>query len=204
MKMMKIFLIMLLSIMTINSAIASEAKINEKAPAFTLKDTQGNDISLSDYSGKIVVLEWINYGCPFVKKHYDSKNMQQLQKKFTDKGVIWLAICSSADGKQGYMSNDEIIKMNKEKGVAFSAYLIDDTGKVGKAYGARTTPHMYVIDKSGKLVYAGAIDDKPSTDQSDIDGAKNYVADAINDLMNGRKVKEQVSKPYGCGVKYAK
>lgn len=204
MKMMKIFLIMLLSIMTINSAIASEAKINEKAPAFTLKDTQGNDISLSDYSGKIVVLEWINYGCPFVKKHYDSKNMQQLQKKYTDKGVIWLAICSSAEGKQGYMSNDEIIKMNKEKGVAFSAYLIDDTGKVGKAYGARTTPHMYVIDKSGKLVYAGAIDDKPSTDQSDIDGAKNYVADAINDLMNGREVKEQVSKPYGCGVKYAK
>ncbi len=184
------------------NSYAQEAKLNEKAPAFTLTDSKGNTHSLSDFAGKTVVLEWINYGCPFVKKHYDSDNMQNLQKKYAKKGVIWLAICSSAEGKQGYMKPDDINQKSKDMNAEYTAYLIDAYGKVGKMYGAMVTPHIFIIDNSGNLVYAGGIDDKPSTDKSDIEGATNYADKALKEILSGKNVSTQTSKPYGCSVKY--
>ena len=183
-------------------AFSQEAKLNEQAPNFKLMDSNGKEHSLSDFKGKLVVLEWINYECPFVKKHYDSKNMQALQEKYTKQGLIWLTICSSAESKQGNFTNDEINRRSKKHGAKFTAYLVDSDGKVGKMYGAKTTPHMYIINKDGKLVYAGGIDDKASTDLEDIKGAKNYVSLALDELLAGKNVSVQSSKPYGCSVKY--
>ena len=184
------------------TTFAQTAKLNESAPDFKLMDSNGKEHSLSDFKGKTVVLEWINYECPFVKKHYDSKNMQSLQEKYTNAGVIWLTICSSAESKQGNFSNDEINRKSKKHNAKFTAYLVDSTGKVGKMYGAKTTPHMYVIDKEGELVYAGGIDDKASTDIEDIKSAKNYVSSALDELLAGKSVSKQSSTPYGCSVKY--
>jgi len=183
-------------------AFTQEAKLNEIAPNFKLFDSNGKEHSLSDFSGKLVVLEWINYECPFVKKHYNSKNMQTLQEKYTSEDVVWLTICSSAESKQGNFTNDEINSRSKKHNAKFIAYLVDADGKVGKMYGAKTTPHMYIIDKNGKLVYAGGIDDKASTDIEDIKGAKNYVSLALDELLAGKNVSVQSSKPYGCSVKY--
>mgnify|MGYP003390035218 FL=1 len=183
-------------------AFSQEAKLNEQAPNFKLMDSNGKEHSLSDFKGKLVVLEWINYECPFVKKHYDSKNMQALQEKYTKQGLIWLTICSSAESKQGNFTNDEINRRSKKHGAKFTAYLVDSDGKVGKMYGAKTTPHMYIINKDGKLVYAGGIDDKASTDLEDIKAAKNYVSLALDELLAGKNVSVQSSKPYGCSVKY--
>jgi len=181
---------------------AQQAKINESAPDFKLTDSNRSEHSLSDFDGKIVVLEWINFDCPFVQKHYDSKNMQSMQEKYTAKDVVWLAICSSNEGKQGNFSIEEINKRSKEHGAKFTAYLIDEDGTVGKMYGAKTTPHMYIIDKSGMLVYAGGIDDKATTDVDDIKDSKNYVSAALDELLAGNKVSLQSSAPYGCSVKY--
>lgn len=181
---------------------ASEAKVGEAAPNFTLKDSNGNEHSLSDFNGKYVVLEWINYDCPFVKKHYESGNMQMLQEKYTAKDVVWLTICSSVPGKQGNYSVEEINKRSSDHKAKFTAYLIDDTGATGKAYGAKTTPHMYVITHEGVLEYAGGIDDIPSADQDDIAKATNYVSKALDELMSGKEVEVKTSKPYGCSVKY--
>jgi len=192
-----LFIILLSSL-----ALAQQAKLNESAPDFKLTDSNGSEHSLSDFKGKIVVLEWINYDFPFVKKHYDSKNMQSLQEKYTKEGIIWLAICSSSKGKQGNFSIEEINERSKDHGAKFTAYLIDEDGTVGKMYGAKTTPHMYVIDKSGMLVYAGGIDDKASADVDDIEAAKNYVSSALDELLGGSKVSVQSSTPYGCSVKY--
>jgi peroxiredoxin len=179
-----------------------KAEIDKPAPNFTLTDSNGNEHSLSDFAGKNVVLEWINFDCPFVEKHYDGKNMQMLQKKYTEKDVIWLSICSSAEGKQGNFDNDEINKRIADHGAAMTGYLIDATGEVGKIYSAKTTPHMYIINTEGVLVYAGGIDDKKSTDIDDIEGAKNYVSKALDELLEGKEVSEKVSTPYGCSVKY--
>lgn len=184
------------------SVFSQQAKLNESAPVFKLKDSNGKEHSLTDFKGKIVVLEWINYECPFVKKHYNSKNMQSLQEKYTSEGIIWLAICSSAPGKQGNFSSEEINKRSKDHNAKFTAYLIDEDGKVGKMYGAKTTPHMFIIDKNGKLVYAGGIDDKATTDVDDIKTAKNFVSAALDELLNGKQVTTQSSTPYGCSVKY--
>lgn len=181
---------------------ASEAKVGEAAPGFTLKDSNGNEHSLSDFADKYVVLEWINYDCPFVVKHYASGNMQMLQEKYTGQDVIWLTICSSVPGKQGNFDNEEINKRSSDHNAKFTAYLIDDTGEVGKAYGAKTTPHMYIISPSGVLEYAGGIDDIPSADQEDIAKATNYVSKALDELMEGKEVEVKTSKPYGCSVKY--
>lgn len=181
---------------------AAEAVVGRPAPAFTLTDSNGNSHSLADYQGKHVVLEWINHGCPFVQKHYDSGNMQRLQKKYVEKDVVWLSIASSAEGKQGNLTPAEWNAVEKEKGAAPTALLIDADGKVGRLYGARTTPHMFVIDASGTLVYAGAIDDKPSTKQADIATAKNFVAAALDESMLGRPVTVASEEPYGCSVKY--
>ena len=181
---------------------SQKAKLNEAAPGFTLKDSFEKEYSLSDFEGKIIVLEWINFECPFVKKHYNSNNMQNLQEKYAEHSVVWLALCSSAEGKQGNFSNDEINNRSKKLKAKYLAYLIDEDGKVGKMYGAKTTPHMYIIDKKGKLVYAGAIDDKPSTDIDDIETAKNYVSSALDELLDSKNVSTQSSTPYGCSVKY--
>ena len=186
----------------VKEASMKMATVGETAPNFTLMDASGKQHSLADYKGKYVVLEWINFGCPFVKKHYGSGNMQSLQKKYEEKGVVWLSICSSAPGKQGHFEGKELTTEIKDNGCMANAYLVDADGAVGRMYNAKTTPNMYVIDPSGKLIYAGAIDDKPSTDQADINGATNYVKAALDAAMAGKAVAVSNTQPYGCGVKY--
>jgi len=179
------------------------AAINEKAPDFSLAGIDGKTCKLSDFAGKYVVLEWNNFDCPFVKKHYGSGNMQALQKRYVDKGVVWLTICSSAPGKQGYYEPDALESMLAERKVACTAYLRDTDGSVGRLYGAKTTPHMFVISPEGVLVYAGAIDDKPSTNPADVKGASNYVVSCLNAAMSGKTVATRSTASYGCAVKYA-
>ena len=178
------------------------AVVGQAAPDFTLVDSQGQKHALSSFKGRTVVLEWINYDCPFVQKHYNSGNMQKLQKDYTAKGIVWLAINSSNKGKQGNFPPAEIDARSKKHGAAFTAYLIDEDGTVGRAYGAKTTPHMYVIDPKGTLVYAGGIDDKPSTDLADIATAKNFVRAALDETLAGKPVTTTSSQSYGCSVKY--
>jgi peroxiredoxin len=183
-------------------ASSADVTINEPAPEFTLSGADGESHKLSDYRGKVVVLEWLNHDCPFVKKHYGTDNMQALQRKYTDAGVVWLSINSSAAGKQGHLTAEQATKVTAEKNAAPSAVLLDADGKVGQLYGARTTPHMFVIDPEGKLVYNGAIDDKPTPEPADVKGAKNFVAAAIDATVAGKKPEVQAMKPYGCSVKY--
>jgi peroxiredoxin len=178
------------------------AVVGEPAPAFTLADTNGRSHSLEDLRGKTVVLEWWNDECPFVGKHYGSGNMQRLQKEWTAKGVVWLTISSSAPGRQGYVDGAQANAWMQEKGAAPTAVLLDHDGKVGRAYGAKTTPHMFVIDPKGTVVYAGGIDDKPSTDLADVATAKNFVSAALAEVTAGKRVTTAVSQPYGCSVKY--
>lgn len=180
----------------------AEPQVGQPAPAFTLTDSDGKSHSLSDFQGKVVVLEWLNHGCPFVVKHYESGNMQKLQKDYADKGVVWLSVVSSAPGKQGHMSPEDTNKTKAEKGSAATAILIDEDGTVGKLYNAKVTPEMFIINSDGVLVYAGAIDDKKSTDTADIAGAKNYVAQALDEVLAGNPVSETTSTAYGCSVKY--
>jgi peroxiredoxin len=177
-------------------------EIGKPAPEFTGTDSNGQSHRLSDFKGKIVVLEWTNPECPYVKKHYDSRNMQNLQKEFTGKDVVWLSINSGAKGKQGHQSPDEANKYIEEKGSMATARLLDETGEIGKAYGAKTTPHMYVINKEGVLVYDGAIDDNDSTASESVAKAKNYVRAALEEVMAGKPVTTAQTKPYGCSVKY--
>lgn len=184
------------------AGVQAEVTTGAAAPDFTLTDTSGTSHNLSDFKGKVVVLEWVNHGCPFVVKHYSPGNMQGLQADYTSKGVVWLSICSSAEGKQGYYTAEGWQKLNAEKGGKATAILLDPEGTVGKLYGAKTTPHMYVINAEGTLVYQGAIDDKPSTDSDDIPGAKNYVKAALDEVLAGKPVTTGQTKPYGCGVKY--
>ena len=178
-------------------------KVGEPAPAFTATDLNGKSRSLSEFKGKYVVLEWHNQGCPFVQKHYESGNMQKLQKELTGKGVVWLSIISSAPGKQGHVTPDEEKAYLAEQKATPSEVLFDPQGTVGKAYGAKTTPHMFVIDDKGVLVYAGAIDDNPSSDAADAATAKNYVRAAFEEASAGKPVTTAATAPYGCGVKYA-
>ena len=193
--------ILILALFT-TGIFANELQIGKKAPAFTLTDVQGQVHNLKDYRGKLVVLEWINYDCPFVKKHYNSGNMQSLQKKYTAQDVVWLVINSSAPGKQGNFNSEEVLKRSSDQGASFTAYLQDSDGKVGKNYGAKTTPHMFVINGKGKLMYMGGIDNVKSTNVKDIAEATNYVAAALDALLIGEKVDVTSAKPYGCSVKY--
>ncbi len=176
----------------------------KKAPAFTLPNLDGKKIALKDFENKIVVLEWTNHLCPFVVKHYKSKNMQALQKKYKKKGIVWLSICSSAPGKQGDMNVEKWKQMNKAYGAEPTAVLLDPEGKVGRLYKAKTTPHMYIIDKNGIIRYEGAIDDKRSTNPEHVKTSKNYVGTALDALLAGKEIPVTKSKPYGCSVKYAK
>jgi peroxiredoxin len=189
--------------LAIAAPAAAAPAIGQPAPAFTAKDGAGQTRSLSEFKGKTVVLEWTNAGCPYVQKHYESGNMQALQKSAAQDGVVWLTLVSSAPGKQGYVSPAEAKSWKTDTGAGSAALLLDPGGQVGKAYDARTTPHMYVVDKTGKLVYMGGIDDKPVADPSSLKGAKNYVTAALSDVKAGRAVATPVSKPYGCSVKYA-
>lgn len=184
-------------------AQTDQAQVGSPAPDFTLTAADGTEHSLSDFEGQYVVLEWLNFGCPFVGKHYDSGNMQQLQETYTDKGVVWLSIVSSAPGKQGYYPPEEMVQQKKKHNGNMTAILMDPSGNVGKTYGATVTPHMYVINPDGELLYRGGIDDKPTTDQADIEGATNYVRGALNAAMNGEEVSPKRAEPYGCTVKYA-
>lgn len=194
----------LIALLCFYSVSAMALTTGEAAPDFTLKglNPKSQDVTLSAFKGKYVVLEWLNHGCPFVRKHYDSGNMQALQKKYTGQNVIWLSIVSSAEGKQGYVTTEGATKEKTDNKSSATDVLLDPTGKVGKHYGAKTTPHMFIIDKEGKLAYQGAIDDKADTDKSSIASAKNYVATALDELINGKKVTAHTTRSYGCGVKY--
>ena len=179
------------------------ATVGAPAPDFTVTDSNGKAVKLSSYRGKTVVLEWNNPCCPFVQKHYESGNMQKTQGAAAKSGVIWLTVNSGAPGKQGYMEGPAANAFVKKSAASPSAYLLDHRGVVGKAYGARTTPEMVLIDPKGTLVYRGAIDDKPTADPADIKGARNHLLAALGELKAGKPISLASSKPYGCSVKYA-
>lgn len=178
------------------------AAIGQPAPAFTARDTAGRTVSLADFKGKTVVLEWVNPGCPYVQKHYRSANMQGTQREAAGKGVVWLAINTTATDHPDFMAPAALGEWMKSQQSAATATLMDSDGKVGRAYGARTTPHMYVIDPKGTLVYAGAIDNKPTASTSDIAGATNHVKAALAEALAGKPVSVAQTRAYGCSVKY--
>jgi len=184
------------------STTHAAAVVGKPAPGIELRDSNGDTVRLDSFRGKFVVLEWVNFQCPFVGKHYGSRNMQGLQDKYTEKGVVWLSICSSAPGKQGHVEGPEVKGLLEERGASPTHFLLDPKGVVGKAYGAKTTPHMFVIDPKGKVLYNGAIDDRPTTKPADIAGAKPWFAAALDAAMAGRAVKPAATQPYGCSVKY--
>lgn len=195
------FLAVALLATTLAPIASAKPVVGQPAPAFSLTDSNGKQHALSDFAGKTVVLEWNNPDCPFVKKHY-AGNMQQQQKDATGNGVVWLSINTSAEGKQGHLDAAGANAMLAEKKAAPSAYLFDRGGAVGRAYAAKTTPHMYVIDGSGTLRYMGAIDSNPSADPADIADATQYVQVALAELAEGKPITTSVTQPYGCSVKY--
>jgi len=178
-------------------------KVGAPAPVFTAGATTGKSVSLADSRGRIVVLEWTNHDCPYVRKHYDTGNMQALQKEATGQGVTWLTIISSAPGTQGHVSAGQADELTAKRNAGPSAVVLDPTGAVGQMYGATNTPHMYVIDKAGTLVYAGAIDDRPTSRRGDVPGANNYVRAALQSVAAGRPVQTPITRAYGCTVKYS-
>lgn len=191
-----------LSLAFVAASQAADPTIGDPAPDFTGKTVEGEPIQLKDYRGNPVVLEWTNYDCPFVRKHYGKKSMQELQKEFTERGVVWITICSSAPGKQGNYPAERWPEMMKKRDARPTALILDEDGTIGKLYGAKTTPHMFVIAADGTLVYKGAIDDKRSWDPKTVDGAKNYVRAALEAVLKGEKPTVAETKPYGCSVKY--
>ena len=199
---MKQMLIALTAI-AVGAVPASAAPVVGKpAPDFKAADVDGKPVTLSDFRGKTVVIEWNNPECPFVKKHYGSGNMQKTLAAAAQDGVVWLSINSSAPGKQGHMSGAEAKAFVGKAGARPSAYLLDPRGVVGKAYDAKTTPHMYIVNKAGTLVYAGGIDDKPTPFPADVNGARNHVLAALAEMKAGKPVSVATSRPYGCAVKY--
>lgn len=184
------------------SPLLADLSVGQPAPDFMLKDEKGQQVSLSDFKGRFVVLEWLNYGCPFVRNQYGTGNMQKVQKEATGNNAIWLSICSSADGKQGNLSPEEISAKRKELGDHASAYLIDNEGTVGKLYGARTTPDMFVINPDGTLIYSGAIDSNPTPNPAAVAGAHNYVLAALDEARANKPVSKPKTRSYGCAIKY--
>ncbi len=183
-------------------AANAAVEVGQAAPDFTAVDTNGVEHSLSDFKGKNIVLEWSNHQCPFVVKHYEPGNMQKIQKEATDNGTVWLTIVSSAEGKQGATTADEANKIMEEVGANSTARILDPSGEIGKLYGAKTTPHMFVINEEGNVAYMGAIDSDSSFKQSSIEGATNYVTAALESLNAGEEIEVTSTKPYGCSVKY--
>ncbi len=190
----------IVSAFALTSAIAQE--VGKDAPAFTVKDVAGKSVSLADFKGKTVVLEWANFDCPFVKKHYSSSNLPKLQTDATGKGVVWLTINSSAEGKQGYYEASKMAERATAEGNKASHVLMDTDGVVGKSYDAKVTPHLFIIGKDGKLAYNGAIDSKKSTDAADIASADKLFANALTAVLAGKEAPNATNMPYGCGVKY--
>lgn len=180
------------------------SKVGAPAPVFKATDSKGKVHNLADFKGKWVVLEWHNEGCPYVRKHYGGSNMQKLQQEWTAKGVVWLTVISSATGQQGYMKPAQADAYFAQQKASPSAILLDPSGEIGRLYDAKTTPHMFVIGPDGMLVYNGAIDDKPTSDQADLAAASNFVSAALSEGMAGKAVTTSTSRPYGCGIKYAK
>lgn len=186
-----------------SAPVAQAAAIpGRPAPSFAVKDSNGRTRSLAEFKGRYVVLEWLNYGCPFVKKHYNSGNMQKLQRETRKQGVVWLSVNSSAAGKQGHLTGAQANKLTRLKKASPSAVLLDGNGRMGHAYDAKTSPHMIVINPKGIVIYNGAIDNKNSTDIADVKGAKNYVTTALAQARKGQKVTTPSTQPYGCGIKY--
>lgn len=181
---------------------AQAATVGQPAPDFSLTDVNGKAVRLSDFKGRPVVLEWNNPGCPFVRKHYGSGNLPALQKEFTGKGVAWLAINSTEDASGDYKTPPQLARWMAEHKAAATAVLMDEDGKVGRAYGARVTPHMYLIDAQGRLAYAGAIDSIPSARPADVERATNYVRQGLNELLAGKPVTVAQNQAYGCTIKY--
>lgn len=194
-----LFLVMFACVVSLAYAVPA---VNKPAPEFTAMSAEGEKVSLKDYKGKTVILEWTNAHCPFVQKHYGSGNMQALQSKYTSDDVVWLTVVSSAEGKQGYVTPAEAKKQIADNKASPTQFLLDPSGEVGKLYGAKTTPHMYIIDPEGALRYMGAIDSIRSADPADIPKATNYVDQAMAELASGKKVSEPVTQAYGCTIKY--
>lgn len=193
----------LATILSMTTSIAEAApQIGEPAPDFTAMGADGKSHSLSDYRGKYVVLEWLNHECPYVKKHYDTKNMQGLQMEMTGKDAVWLSINSSAPGKQGHTTPEQANAKSETTGAKPTQVILDPDGTIGRLYDAKTTPHMFVVDPDGELIYRGAIDDQPSFDKASVADAKNYVRQGTAEAMAGDEVSEPATKPYGCSVKY--
>jgi peroxiredoxin len=190
------------ALLTVSPA-AQQIRIGETAPAFTAIDSRGQAESLAQFRGKFVVLEWHNQGCPYTQKHYTSGNMQALQKEWTAKGVAWFTVISSAPGAQGYVTPSQENTYLAQMHAVPTAVLLDSDSKIARLYSAKTTPQMIVIDPNGKVIYDGAIDNRPTPDPSDIRGADNYVSDALTDAMAGKPVQTAFTRPYGCAVKYA-
>jgi hypothetical protein len=178
------------------------ARVGDRAPDFTATDSNGRVHKLSEYQGKFVVLEWTNRGCPYTQKHYNSGNMQRLQREWTSRGVIWLTVISSAPGKQGYVEASDENAYLKQMNAAPNAVLLDPTGALGHLYDAKTTPHMFIIDPKGILIYNGAIDDRPTTDLADVKAARNHLSVALEEATAGKPVSIPTTRPYGCSVKY--
>lgn len=185
-----------------SASLYAKAEVGQAAPAFKSIASDGKTYSLSDFKGKVVVLEWYNTGCPFIRKHYDGGHMQSLQDTYGKKGVVWLSVASSAPGKEGYLSASEAQADRAKYSSKALATLLDPDGKIGRLYEAKTTPHMFIIDTQGKLIYNGAIDDHNSTDMEDIKVSKNYVSAALDEVLAGKAVSVPTTKPYGCSVKY--
>ncbi|POR46088.1 thioredoxin family protein [Bosea psychrotolerans] len=179
------------------------AKIGQPAPAFQAVDADGKTRNLSEFAGKTVILEWTNHDCPYVRKHYNSATMQTLQKDMVREGIVWLSVVSSPVGEQGYVDGAAAKELTTKRDAAPAAVLLDPNSKVARAYGATTTPHMYIVDPKGTLAYMGAIDDKPSSNPASLNGAKSYVRQAVAELKAGKPISEAATKSYGCAVKYA-
>ncbi len=198
------FALAVAAILAAGCVSAQAARVGQQAPSFTGTDSNGKSQTLSQFRGKYVVLEWHNHDCPYTMKHYQSGNMQALQKAWRTKGVVWFTVISSAPGTQGYVTAAQENAYMKKMGAAPTAAILDPTGAIGRLYDAKTTPQMFIIDPNGVLIYDGAIDDHPTTETSDIKVSKNYVSAALNQAMSGHSVETAYTRPYGCSVKYGK
>jgi len=185
-----------------SAPLLAAPSVGQTAPDFSLSDTQGKTVRLSDYRGSHVVLEWVNPGCPYVRKHYNSANMQGTQKEATAQGVVWLAINSTENASGDYLAPEQMDRWMQTQKASATRTLMDEDGTVGKAYGARTTPHMYIVDPKGRLIYAGGIDSVPSSRIDDIKTAVNYVKQGVREALAGQPLAAATTRPYGCSIKY--